>query len=194
MLESQDQHDGESDTAVAALLRAADEAAVRALRNRLDIEGRLAEVVVRGDGERASARCTVSWSLELCTSTVRATGTARRTVRSVEDAAFFSAVVGRPREGLEPWPEVVLGFDAEGPELTAMLALPSPPPDGVCVTAVVRWEGGAVEARFTQVEDSVAGGLGPVALTARLRSAPVTTGVGGDLVLDVRVVGHDEHR
>lgn len=189
---------------IAALLRAADEGAVRALRNVLDTEGRLAQVLARGDLDRkavatvfgADARSVLaSWSVELTPAGVRATGRERHVVRAVDDPEFFEAVMGRPRTGLEPWPDIRLDFDEDGLGLAAVLSLPSHPLRGVGIAVVARTgTGRTAGAKFDPVHNISGPGnevdsTWPVDLTTRLRLPAPDSAWAQETVVSLTAVG-----
>src|SRR5690349_14821558 len=144
MSDNNDEHEF-MDVQVAAVLRRTDEQAEQALRARLDIEGRLAEVIARGTAQRASGKkifgvdtgsVLAAWSVDLTATGVRTLSGGRRLVRAVTDPDFFAAALGRPRSGLEPWPDLAIEFDPDSAEVMATLSLPSRPPREVHVVAV----------------------------------------------------------
>ena len=199
-------HDLGDDSEVAALLRAADESAVKALRGTLDIEGRLAAVLARAGAEREAVATVfgadvsavlASWSVDLTHTAVRSVGPGRRVVRAVTDPEFFRAVMGRQRSGLEPWPDLCLEFAADTLSLVAVLSLPSSPVRGVRV-AVMAHVGGrtagegfvvAAGAESADRDDSW-----PVDLSATLRLAPEESGAVGETVVSLKAVRVDDHR
>jgi hypothetical protein len=128
-----------------ALLREVDASAVMALAEDLNVEERLARIkspkaASNRDLEEAVAR----WSAELLVDASRGDGAL---IRPVDDPVFFAAVVGRPRAGLEPWPEMQVGLSYDTPQaVTVALSLPALA-HGANVTATIKigtWVGRAV--------------------------------------------------
>ncbi|MFF7259164.1 hypothetical protein ACFZCL_02560 [Streptomyces sp. NPDC008159] len=191
------------DSQVAALLRAADESAVEALRGTLDIEGRLATVLARADVERASAATVfgedvravlASWSVDLTHTAVRSAGPGRRVVRAVTDPEFFQAVMGRQRSGLEPWPDLCLEFAEDSLSLVAVLSLPSPPTRGVRVVVSARAGGRTAGEQFVVAADTESvdrDDSWPVDLSATLRLAPEASAAVADTIVSLKAVRVD---
>lgn len=182
---------------MAEVLRAADEAAVSALRAHLDVEGRLTEVMAHVEGERAfaaDARAVLaSWPLELTPAAVRAHRVERRIIRSVDDEDFFAAAIGRPRVGLDPWPDVMLTISQDQAELRVVLSLPSRPPHGTGLVIVAYHGSWTAECDFKQadeslIDESLTDEFWPVNFTARLVLPANGADVAADLTVDLQVV------
>ncbi|MGJ5831117.1 hypothetical protein [Streptomyces ossamyceticus] len=196
-------HDLGDDSQVAALLRAADESAVEALRATLDIEGRLATVLARADAERASVATVfgvdvsavlASWSVDLTRTAVRGVGPGQRIVRAVTDPEFFQAVMGRQRSGLEPWPDLCLEFAEDAFSLVAVLSLPSSPARGVRVAVMTQLGGRTAGETFVVAADTESvdrDDSWPVDLSATLRLAPEASDALGETVVSLKAVRVD---
>lgn len=199
-------HDLGDDSKVAALLRAADESAVKALRGTLDIEGRLAEVLARAVAEREAVATVfgadvsavlASWSVELTHTAVRSTGPEHRIVRAVTDPEFFRAVMGRQRSGLEPWPDLCLEVAADTLSLVAVLSLPSSPTRGVRVAVMAQVGGRTADEGFimaADVESADRDDSWPVDLSATFRLPPEASGSVGETVVSLKAVRVDDRR
>lgn len=125
----------------------------RALREHLDVESALLQVK---SGRRDAAASTderlhdvlVAWSAELDIA-VRGAG---RAIRPVADDAFFAALTGRSREGVEPWPETQVTLSEEAPwVITVSLSLPGDPPADMRVVAEI----GTADRRLSTVLEPV---------------------------------------
>ncbi|MEU7996490.1 hypothetical protein AB0B83_14295 [Micromonospora sp. NPDC049060] len=187
-----DHHNDEWNDEAEAAVRAADDAAIEALRARLDVEGRLTEVLARAEAERAFAAGTrevlASWTLALSPATVRSAGTRRRIVRNVENAEFFTAAVGRRRAGLDPWPDVALVIDQDRAELRVVLSLPDRPPAGTGLVVVAHHGSWRAEGALAPAGEPPADGFWPVDLTCRIALPADEPDVVAGLAVDLLVV------
>jgi hypothetical protein len=185
----------EMDLDMDAVLLAADEAAVTALRAQLDVEGKLVEVLARAEAGQVFAAGTrtvlASWSLELTAAAVRAHGAEWRVVRPINDQEFFAAATGRPRVGLDPWPDVQLAISPDQGELRAVLSLPNRPPRGTAVLIVASHGSWTAECVFEAGALAEADELWAFDLTARL-ALPDGAAGDPDLVVNLQVVGTGE--